>query len=239
MPIKGDRIEDGGIREPKLNHQIAGISQHLMVWEDDFCADALDTTYWTSGGTGTGFSTPSTNTIGGTVTGVTGGTSTQTATLTFDEGVFSTSYPFGIEFRAKLSSLSSVEIQMGLRQDANDYAWFKFDTGTHASNIYCSIQTAGGGDISADSGTDIVADTYNIYRIEMYDATNRYVRYYIDDQLVEDSANFTTATGIASSTTFVPYFYIITDEDVTKTLTLDYVKVWQLRDKTDYSYKLV
>ena len=237
MPIKGERIEDEGVIEPKVDHKLSVPSQHLAVWFDDFMADAIDTTYWTSGGTAGSFATPSTNTIGGVLEGDTTAGASSTATLTFDEGVFDTTYPFGMEFRLKTSNITNTLITAGFRQDANDYAWFEFDTADSAANIYCAIQNAGGGNVSADSGSDLVADTYNIFRIEVQ--LDRTVKFYINDNLVEHSAGWPSTTTVATSTTFVPYFYVDNKAEAEqKLLDIDYVKVWQLRDKNSYSYDL-
>jgi len=234
--IKGKRIEDEGILEPKIVHNLSVPSQHLAVFFTDFMADTLDTTFFTSSGTGGSWATAA-NTFPGIVQGDTTSTASRTAILTWDNACFDTTYPFGMEFRIKTSNITNTQILAGFRQDSNDYAWFEFDTADHASNIYCAIQNNGGGNVSADSGVDLVADTYNVFRIEVN--LDRTVDYYINNNRVERSGNFPSTTTIATSTTFVPYFYVDNKTaSEQKLLSLDYLKVWQLRDKSSYSYSL-
>ena len=233
--IKGKRIEDEGVIEPKLFHTIATPNMHLATFSDDFMAGTLATNVWTSGGT-SGATTIVTG-GGGTAVADTTATGNRTATLTFDGADFDSTYPFGMEFRAKTNVITNQLWIGGFYKDSDEYAYFKFNTASSASTIYCSINTAAG-DISADSGIDAAADTYHVYRIEI--DSDRYVQYYVDDQKVEDSRNFTTATKLmttAGISTHVPYFYIDNkDQSQDNHLIIDYVKVWQLRDKAAYSY---
>lgn len=104
---------------------------------------------------------------------------------------------------------------------------------TLATTWYCTSENGGtiaytSAAASCSSGTLIVADTYQVLRIEV-DATGD-ARYYIDGTLV-----FTETTAVATTAVLVPYIAVTAEDGtpVATTLSVDYIYYEQVRNPSN------
>ncbi len=209
--------------------EAAGVSDKLMYWCDDFmeAAAALASTvyskaHWTGGGT-SGTQTVTAG-VGGTMVLATTSTGSRTSTLTFSTANFSSNYAPVFEARAKANGITTTRMALGWYVDANNYLLFEFDTDDSASVISVVYNNAGGGEVRYPT-TVTLGTSYKKYRIEI--AADESFRCYIDDSLVYYKA----ASTIAALATYKPYFYVDNKSTaVDRTLTIDYVKLWQIRE---------
>jgi hypothetical protein len=107
-------------------------------------------------------------------------------------------------------------------------AWFRVESGANTALLW---ETDNGDTDDDDNSTGItlIADTYNIYRIDATDESA--VRFYVDGVLVGTSNMSTTLT--ASEALVQPYFNVSKAKSVantgTGTIYIDAVRCWQKR----------
>lgn len=204
--------------------------QKRMYWCDDFleAAAVLSSTvyskaHWTASGTnGTATITVGAPSLMALATS--GTAQNDTSILTFSSADFAIGKNPVLEFRVKLDAITNVTANFGWYVDGNDECLFRFSTATHASNIYTVYEKNNGGEVVTDTGVDIVADTWFTFRLELLSTGG--FKAYINGTLVK-----TGAASAIRDVAFKPYFYVI-DPAVAhpgRTLSIDYVKVWQDR----------
>jgi len=210
---------------------------------DDFLGEAYNTTFW--GTTETDINTAPAL-VGDAVNGVIQLTLdsddiTQIAALHFGDNLcLSMAQGLVMEWRATfhvlpLTGTETVQAVMGFASAHNatidsiaTNAWFKVESAAQTALLW----ETDNGDTDDDdnaAGVVLVADTYNLYRI---DCTNTAaVKFYVDDVLVGTSDMSTTLS--ASEAKVQPYFRVSkvksSGNTGTGTIYLDYVRVFQSR----------
>lgn len=106
--------------------------------------------------------------------------------------------------------------------NADDAVMFAVRAETSDSVYACSVKAAGTPQ-STDTGTDIVLDTYHIYRIQL-DASGN-ARFFIDGALVAEHLLAVTTTDDLCFTLQA----LITTGSTADFVNIDYIKVWQER----------
>lgn len=129
-----------------------------------------------------------------------------------------------LEVRIKLSSITSINARMSLEfADATDWVQFFYSVGGVGGNWLIRTRAAAAV-TSQDSG--VAPDTdYHIYRIECHTHGSNHVHFYYDGTETPNSPISTNITALHLQ----PYFFIRTDENVAKSMDIDYVVVRQER----------
>jgi len=128
-----------------------------------------------------------------------------------------------IEWRAKLSQIGAMILQIGCRFDGANKFYFWYDTNMGV-NWYIHTDAVGGS--SVDTG--IVVDTdWHIYRIEAHTHGSNHLHFYYDGAEVTGSP-LTVAANITANHV-MPWCYLHTREDVLKIVDIDYVAARQDR----------
>ncbi len=129
-----------------------------------------------------------------------------------------------IEFRAKLNSITDLNVRLSLEFDATNFIQFFEDRPAAVGNW--ELRTRDGGALTTvDSGIALDTD-YHIYRIECFPTDE--IHFYIDDV---ETANSPITTNIPNDAGdyLQPRIRIGTGEDVAKSMDIDYVVVRQKR----------
>jgi len=111
---------------------------------------------------------------------------------------------------ATVDSVADDAVMFGVRAETND-------------NVYALSVKNNGTPQSTDTGTDIVLNTYHVYRIQL--DTDGNARFYIDGELVAEHLLAVTTTDDLCFTIQA----VITAGSTANFLNVDYVKVWQER----------
>jgi len=122
------------------------------------------------------------------------------------------------EFRVKLNATTSETVYLFLRFDFNNCIFFSYESIN--PNWYVRTRN-GGAQTSNDSG--IAADTsYHIFRVECHTHGGNHVHFYIDGTETTGSP-ITTNVPADAGDYLQPRLWIRTDEDVAKSMDIDYV----------------
>jgi len=203
-------------------------SQHL-VYYDDFLGDVLRDEWAVSnagGGDETDFAIV--DGINGTAVGTTGLAAVDRY-VQLDWGTFENFHAglhAGIEARLKVDDVTSVEIEFGFYKDADEYALLYVDVSDKTdASIYAKASLSGGaGATDNDTTEDLANGTYVVLQIQTFDDGS--VKYYVDGTLKRTDP----ASTIATSTQLMrPHFKINNEATAARSMTIDYVKIWQER----------
>jgi hypothetical protein len=146
-----------------------------------------------------------------------------------------------MEFRATFHVLPTtgtedVQAVMGLASAHNTdldtigtNAWFRVESAAQTALLWEADNPGGTDDDDNAAGVTLVADTYNVYRIDATD--NAAVKFYVDGNLV-GTADMSTSMSTADALV-QPYFNVSkavsSNNTGTGTLYVDYVRVWMKR----------
>ena len=149
-------------------------------------------------------------------------TGSRTSTLTYSGPALDNDASPIFKTRFKLSNITNTKMNVGLYVDGNDYLMLEFNTTTDAAKIYVVSDNDNAGEVSTDSGKEIVADTWHKLEIRTYADDNYSI--YIDDNYISAVEGMNTIRDAG----FKPYFYVDNkDQAEEKILSVDYVYISQ------------
>jgi len=194
-------------------------TQDRLLWFDDFLGDQVQDE-WRISLVGGGTLVVVDQQTGGIVR-LTSPTNATNDSATLDWGDIRTllvSKKITIEYRAKASTNTQINVELRLRFDVNNHISFFYDR-VMAGN-WLIVCRSGGVATTPDSGVALDTD-YHIYRIECFPTGE--VHFYIDGT---ETANSPITTNIPASY-LQPYIHLETKEAAQKTFDIDYVVVRQ------------
>jgi len=211
----------------------AGIDDTRMYWCDDFmeAAAVLASTvysnaHWTkSNGAGAGTATITAGRNGTMVLDSLKAAQNDDVVLTFTTANFAIAGNPSIQTLVMPNNLTNCVFEAGWYVDANDEILFRFNPAVDATHWQIYYENNNGGEQVFDTNVAASTSAYQRLRIDVFSTGG--AKCYIDGVLVR-----TYATSTVRNVAFKPRFYAkVTDAGhaAIKTLTIDYVKLWQDR----------
>lgn len=131
-----------------------------------------------------------------------------------------------MEVRVKLTQTTNTVTRLSLRFDFNNSFYFEYNSGSSAN---WQIRSNDGGASAGLQDTGVATDTsYHVLRMECQTHGGSHVHFYIDGVETGNSP-ITTNIPDDAGDYLQPYLFILTLEDATKSVDIDYVVVRQER----------
>jgi len=228
-------------------------SPDVVSWKDDFFGDSLNATYQTTtANSGTAPAMAATEIANGEIELVTGATNDGASGLSLNTG-FRGDLNAIIMCRLKISSLSDVKVEMGFTDahgDAGAVNVLATPNNTADDAVVWILDTDDGGNstkwqaVGIDTTTVAtkiepaltpVAGTYETLIVELIGGKARFYRMDFDHLLTYTSDIMDAA--VTETVVLTPWIFAQTRTTSSKTLTVDYMHVWQRRTAIDETGK--
>ena len=200
--------------------------QDRLIWWDDFLGDQLKDE-WRSAGAAGGSAVVVDAQTGGIARITANGVLNNTWLIDWNDiRSLLVSKKATMELRVKLTQTTNTVTRLSLRFDFNNSFYFEYNSGSSAN---WQIRSNDGGASAGLQDTGVAADTsYHVLRMECQTHGGSHVHFYIDGVETGNSP-ITTNIPDDAGDYLQPYLFILTLENATKSVDIDYVVVRQER----------